>query len=152
MCRLQKIFIITVSWCVIAACSAPIGTIERDAAIDDFWLVPRRQVYYVGDYFNKNNDLWLFFSDRGIVQQIPVRDAALKLISNPNAAEPREYPITEDTLRLLNDIGIGRKIIEASYGNKTAEYSIEIMDPYNLTPDDPPAGDGETGFEVMWKK
>jgi hypothetical protein len=145
------IIIIAAAWCV-SACASPLGTIDKDVSVNDFWLVPRRQVYNVGDYFNKNNDLWVFSSKSGSVEQVPVGKVELKLLSNPSAPKPDEYLVTEDTLRLLNGIGIGRKIIVVSYGEKTAEYSIEIMDPHNLTPDDPPTGDGESGFDLIWTK
>jgi len=153
MRRLTKTISLIISCCFIAACFSPIGTIEKDESVDDFWLVSRRQVYNVGDDFNKNNDLWAFTSDRGIVNRISAGDVTLKLISDPNSKEPKEYPITDDTLHLINGIGTGRKIIEATYGVRTAEYSIEILDPYKVSdPDAPPAGDGESGFEVVWKK
>jgi hypothetical protein len=147
--------ILTVSFAVVS-CSPPIGYIQGGSLgvdFDDFWTVPRRNVYNLGDSFVRASDLWVFASSQGIVRSIPVDKVNIGLISNPDAAVPyAPIPITNGEY-ILNAaiVGAGRKLIVVSYGDKTAKYSIEVMDPSGLTGGKEVGGEEGTGINIIWR-
>ena len=164
---IRKLLIIFSFFCILAACSNPIGHIFDSSGPslnhDDFWTVPRRQVYNLGDNFKRSEDLWVFALSQGIVERVDINYVKISIITNPNAATPDD-PITiyggsngngngnGNGFLLSAYIGKGRKVIIVDYGGRTAEYSIEIMDPYGII-DDGPGGGGENGsggVQISW--
>ena len=162
--RKNKIFgrllLIFSSFCVFAACSPPIGHIYDSSGLsnhDDFWTVPRRQVYNLGDDFVRTEDLWVFALSQGMIERVNTNDVTIRMVTNPNAAVP-EDPITiygngngngnGNRYTLASHIGKGRKLIIVAYGGMTAEYSIEIMDPLGILDDE--EGEGENGSGGVW--
>ena len=145
------IFIIIIG---VSACSSPIGSIRYgvNRNYDDFWVVPRRHVYYLGDYYNRNNDLWVFASNGGIVETIPVSDVTIEIIRNPDNPNPdAPIEIINGNFRfeaLPLGVGTGRKLIRVSYSGKIAEYSIDVTDPYGI------GGNGDDdgpGINIVWQ-
>ena len=141
----------------ISACSSPIGSIrggEENRNYDDFWTVPRRSTYYLGDYFVKNNDMWVFASSRGIVESIPVSRVDVEIIRNPDSSSPADpIPVINGDFRFEGmpaGVGTGRKLIRVSYNSWIAEYSIDVTDPYGI--DDPGnGGGGGAGITIIWQ-
>ena len=162
MNRFLKIFIILAVSFVVIGCRQPVGAISDggtpprpDVDHDAFWTVPRRQVYNLGDYFERNNDLWVFATSQGILEEIPVNRVSISIVRNPDAAVPSDpIDIDGNEFRLVAaTVGAGRKLIVVSYGDKTAEYSIEVQDPHSLDPRDDPEngnGSGGTGIGIIW--
>ena len=141
-----------------SACSSPIGSIRygvQDRNYDDFWAVPRRTVYYLGDYFVKNNDLWIFASSRGIVESIPVSIVTIEVIRNPDDTAPEDtIEITNGSFRLEDmptGVGTGRKIVRVSYSGKIAEYSINVSDPYDIGPGNGNGNGDGPGIGIIWQ-
>ena len=159
-------------WCcaliiifILAACTPPVGAISGDSqdgaihvrVLDDFWVVPRRLVYFEGDSFVREDDLWVFASHRGVVERIDVRQVRIDLIRNPNnTSSPIIVPIPANNgnFRLTSaNIGTGRKLVSVSYQDIVAEYSIEIHD---ITGNDNGGGggnddNGNIGGIIIWE-
>jgi len=160
---IQKLILICSLAYTLAACGLPVGHIGGGysgiAQIhDDFWVVPRRQVYNLGDDFVSNEDLWPFASSRGMVQRVSLYDVVIHLVRNPDSAT-RDEPIVVFGNGNGNGngyafnlgpfiIGRGRKLIIVTYRGIKAEYSIEILDPYDLADDDDDVNGG--GISIGW--
>jgi len=149
-------FIIVIVSFAVASCT-PIGTIhdsDPGADVDDFWTVPQRQYYTLGDNFVRDKDMRAFASSQGMIESIPADSVEINLVKYPDAAEPGE-PIHIDNgkYRLVWAIvGTGRKQVIVSYGSKTAEYSIEIRNPDGSTdPLEPGNGEG-SGISITWRE
>ncbi|MCL2139336.1 MAG: hypothetical protein FWH41_07375 [Treponema sp.] len=157
MLRVLKIFIFITILFAFGSCVPPIGYVSGSGDYDDFWTVPRRAEYNLGEYFVRVNDLWAFASYRGIVENIPVNKVEIGIIKDPDAATPSApIPMLNGEYRLVDSVvGTGRKIITVSYENKIAEYSITIVDPSNVggPGTDPGNGDDEdsSGIGIKWK-
>jgi len=152
---------------ILVACGPPIGYIGGSGGSftgdhDDFWTVPRRQVYNLGDDFVRAEDLWVFATASGAVMRIDVDNVIISLVTNPSASTP-DAPITifsngngngygngngRSVYTLGTHIGKGRKLIIVSYDGMIAEYSIEIMDPFGLDSDDGSEDGG--GVWIRW--
>ena len=119
---------------------------------DDFWAVSQRNVYNLGDYFDRNSDLLAFALSNGSVIPISVDNVTIDIIINPDSSALYEMvPVSANTYRLSTNVGSGRKIIVVSYEDKTAEYSIEVMDPHNLDPGNGGGGSGGgSGIGIIW--
>jgi len=146
--------IIAVSFAV-ASCT-PIGTTHDDdsgADVDDFWTIPRRQYYTLGDNFVRDNDLRAFASHQGMVESIPASKVEISLVRNPDDDEPdNPIPIVNGQYPLKDTIvGSGRKLIIVSYGSKTDEYSIEVgsLDG-SVGPSRPPDSGEGSGIGIDW--
>ena len=140
---------------------SPIGYIGDSDGVEpeDFWTVPRRQMYDEGNDFIRADDLWVFVSNRGMVQKIDVRQVVIKLIKNPEGDKTDQNNIVSInngfTTLTRSLVGIGRKIIIVSYQGMTAEYSIEVQDITGSNGGDVDDGKGfivgdEAGF-IRWK-
>jgi len=164
---IRKLIIIFPVVFILAACGPPIGHISSPDSIvigdhDDFWTVPRRQTYNLGDDFVRTDDLWVFISSNGAVQRINTERVAIRLITNPNASTPDAAITMSGDVNgngngngngyrgytLGTHIGKGRKIIIVSYDGMNAEYSIEILDPLGLDSDDGNEDGG--GVWIKW--
>ena len=120
---------------------------------NDFWTVPKRNVYNLGDYFDRNSDLLAFALSSGNVIPVPVDQVTISIISNPNSTDPDEpIPVSGNTYRLSSNVGSGRKLIVVTYEDKTTEYSIEVMDPHSLDPGNGGGGGGDngSGIGITW--
>ena len=156
MSKLPGFLIIIIVSFAVLSCSPPIGYIKggsgSGADFDDFWTVPRRNVYNLGDGFERASDLWVFASKNGIVQKIPVDDVTIGIVKNPDIETPDEPIIIKNGKYNLvaTVVGAGRKLIVVTYGDKTAKYSIEVMDPSGLI-DNNGKGDGEgSTIGIKW--
>jgi len=149
------IIIIIVSFAVVSC--APIGTIHGDdpgAVVDDFWTIPQRQYYTLGDNFVRASDLRAFASHQGMVESIPINSVEISLIRNPDAeTKPDDpIPIVNGQYKLVDsNVGTGRKLIIVTYGSKTADYSIEVRNPDGTTDPFDPGGEG-SGIGIIWKR
>ena len=157
MSRLPVFLISIVVSFFIVSCSPPVGYIQSNSSAghDDFWIVSQRNVYNLGDAFERASDLRVFTSSRGTVRSIPVGDVEIRLIKNPDAAIPDE-PISINNGRYTlveSVVGAGRKLIIVSYGDKAAEYSIEVLDPYGVGNGGNGNGEGNggSGIGVTWQ-
>ena len=149
----KLLFIILTASFALAACAPPIGHINssENTIYDDFWIVSRRSNYNRGDDFNRISDLWAFASHRGVVEIISSDKLEIELITNPDDAVSNDpIKMADDIYTLSTNVGIGRKLVIVSYGDKTADYSIQIMDPYGLGGGGDPNGGG-TGIGVIWR-
>ena len=155
MNRFLRFIVITVTLFAAFGCAEPIGTIKGGSGgkLDDFWAVPQRQYYILGDNFVRDSDLRTFSSYRGIVESIPVSSVTISLVKNPDAAAPDiPIPIVNGQFRLIDSIvGTGRKLIIVTYGSKTAEYSIEIRNPDGSVDPDPDGGNEGSGIGIIWQ-
>jgi hypothetical protein len=137
---------------VLAAC-APIGFVGADSP-DDFWIVPRRQVYDEGNNFVRADDLWVFTSSGGVVQKIDVKQVTIKLIKNPNVDKSHpgnSVSINSVTTLTRSYAGVGRKLVTVSYKGLTAEYSIEIQAIFDPDSDGPGFRMGDDGELIWWE-
>jgi len=142
--------IIIVSFAVISC--YPIGY-THDAELDDFWTVPQRQYYTLGDNFVRTRDMRAFASSQGLVESIPADSVKISLVKNPSAAAPdAPIPIVNGQYRLISSIvGTGSKLIIVAYGGKTDEYWIEIRNPDgSVDPGDQGSGEG-SGIGIIWR-
>ena len=159
MSKFPTVFIaLIIASCAVLGCAQPIGTIKGGNAaagnLDDFWTVPQRQYYTLGNNFVRASDLRAFASYRGIVESIPASSVEISLVKNPGAAKPdAPIPIVNGEYRLIEGIvGTGRKLIIVTYGSKTAEYSIEIRYPDGTADPDPSGPNGEgSGIGIIWQ-
>jgi len=147
--------IITVSLAVVS-CGYPFGYIHDDDSetnFDDFWIMPQRQYYTLGDNFVRTKDMRAFTSSQGLVKSIPADKVEISLVKNPGAAVPdAPIPIINGQYRLIASIvGTGSKLIIVAYGDKTDEYWIEIRNPDgSIDPDDKGKGEG-SGVGINWR-
>jgi len=157
---IRRLLIIFSFFCILAACSPPIGHIFNSSGPslnhDDFWTVPRRQVYNIGDDFVRTEDLWVFALSQGVVERVDTKNVTISIITNPDAATPGD-PLTiygngnGSRYTLAVHIGKGRKLITVTYGGMTAEYSIEILDPLGiLDSDGGEDGSNTGGVWILW--
>ena len=130
---------VTIVSLTFTACT-PMGSVfTNDSDYDDFWTVPRRQTYNLGDSFNRDNDLWVFASNRGIVEAVSSKKVEIGLITNPGSANIAiitmlDESSSDDTYRLTDsNVGTGRKLIVVTFGDNAAEYSIEVTDPLGVS-------------------
>jgi len=159
---IRKLLIIFPLAYILAACGPPVGHIGGGYSgvvqiHDDFWVVPRRQVYNLGDDFLSREDLWLFASSRGVVQRVNLGNVVISMVINPDSATPNNPIIIFGNgngngngngyaYTLGSHIGRGRKLIIATYRGIEAEYSVEILDPHGLGGDD---DDDEPGGGII---
>lgn len=147
---LRFIIIIAVSFAV-ASCY-PLGY-THDAGFDDFWTIPQRQYYTLGDDFVRTSDLRAFASSRGMIEAIPASDVEIALVKNPDAEAPGDpIPIVNGRYRLISSVvGTGRKLVIVTYEGKTAEYSIEVRNTDgSIDPGDQGSGEG-SGIGIIWR-
>lgn len=145
---------IIVSFAIVSC--TPVGYIHDDdsgANVDDFWTIPRRQYYILGDNFVRTSDLRAFASYQGMVESIPTDKVEISLVRNPNATRPDDpIPIINGQYRLIDSVvGTGRKLIIVTYGGKTDEYSIEIRNPDGSADPDDFGGSGGSGIGIIWR-
>jgi len=163
MNTLQKICVAIIASLALAACT-PAGYVFNDEeghSYDDFWTMSLRQTYNVGDNFNRNSDLRVFASAQGIVESIPSKKVNIHLITNPDSPQTPIQPVVmlggsslDNTYRLTDsNVGTGRKLVVVTYGGKTAQYSIEVVDPLGVSGGG--GGDGENGdgagVGIIWR-
>ena len=154
MNRALWFIIILVSFAVVSC--TPVGYIhdnDSGADVDDFWTVPRRQYYTLGNYFVRTSDLRAFASYQGMVESIPADKVEISLVKNPDAAAPdAPIPIVNGQYRLVDSIvGTGRKLIIVTYGGKIDEYSIEVRNlDGSVDPGDSGGGEG-SGLGIIWR-
>jgi len=153
--------IITVSFAVIS-CGYPLGQTHDDDTnsgihtrenLDDFWTVPQRTYYTLGDSFVRAKDMRAFASAQGLVESVPADKVEISLVKNPNAEVPDDpIPVVNGQYRLISSIvGTGSKLVIVAYGDKTDEYWIEIRNTDGtIDPDDTGAGEG-TGIGIIWR-
>ena len=159
MKTLQKILFVLVVSVLLSACIQPVnpnlGWLPngpgRPGDFDDFWAVSKRNVYNLGDYFDKNSDLLAFALSNGSVIPISVNNLTIGIIINPDSSAPDEIvSVSANTYRLSTSVGSGRKIVVVSYEDKKTEYSIEVMDPHNLDPGGGSGGGDGGGIGIIW--
>jgi len=154
MNRVFWFIIIIVSFAVVSC--VPIGTIhgsDSGADVDDFWTIPQRQYYTLGDNYERTKDMRAFASSHGLVESIPADSVKISLVKNPSAANPdTPIPIVNGQYRLISSIvGTGSKRIIVAYGSKTAEYWIEIRNTDGtIDPGDEGSGEG-SGIGIIWQ-
>jgi len=149
------IIIIAVSFAVVS-CFSPVGHTHDNnfnSDFDDFWTVPQRHYYTLGDSFVRAKDLRAFVSSNGIVESISADNVEISLVKNPSAETPDEpIPIINGQYRLISSVvGTGSKLVIVAYGGKTDEYWIEIRNPDGgIDPLDTSEGEG-SGIGTVWK-
>jgi len=143
--------------CALASCGPPIGYVGSSlvGSLDDFWTVPRRQVYDEGSSFIKADDLWVFASSRGIVQKIDVYQVTIEFEINPDDSNPAQIvpvpPNGAEFILLKSVVGVGRKLVRVSHNGMTAEYSIEIQDLTGGGGNGNGSDDSGFGEFIVWK-
>ena len=149
-------FIVIVSFAVLS-CS-PVGYIHDEASgtiadVDDFWTVPQRQYYILGDDFVRTSDLRAFASHQGMVEAIPTSKVEISMVKNPDATRPADpLPIANGQYRLIASIvGTGRKQIIVNYGGRTAQYSIEVRNPDGSVDPGDSGSNAGSGLGVIWR-
>jgi len=156
MNRALWFFIIIAVSCAVVSCVHPLGHIHDNnsgADFDDFWTVPQRQYYTLGDNFVRTKDMRAFASSQGMVASIPADSVEISLVKNPSAAAPdAPIPIVNGQYRLIASIvGTGSKLVIVTYGNKTDEYWIEVRNPDgSVDPGDESSGEG-SGIGIIWR-
>jgi hypothetical protein len=147
MRRLIGFFLIVMISCLMAACFSPVGAIDgprRGISGDDaLWAVPARIIYDFdltnGD-FDRSTDLQIFASNRGAIRVVPVHEAQINIIENPNNIDHSRYPLREDGKYLFRRAG--RKLVEIVYNNMVTRYSIEVRGA--------PIGGGDDFTNIIW--
>jgi len=156
MNRTLWFFIIIVVSLAVVSCGYPFGYIHDDSetGLDDFWVVPQRQYYTLGDSFVRAKDMCAFTSSQGLVKSIPADKVEINLFRKPSDEEPDPppIPIVKGQYKLdEGEVGTGSKLIIVTYGGKTDEYWIEIRDLHgNVDPDDQGSGEG-SGIGINWR-
>jgi len=127
--RLYKYFLILIAALAAAGCGPPIGSIGGYGDTDLLWTVPNRVAYDLNDLFMRNSDYQVFVSYRGIIQYVPNDQVKVAIAEDPDFSDEREYIPLDENYALLSE---GRKLIVVEYNDLSAQYSIEVRDPFGL--------------------
>jgi len=146
----RRLLIIIIVVSTLVACT-PIGyTHDEDGEERSLWAVPRRQVYNVGHYFDLDKDIWAFFSySTGTMEPVNVTRLQIDILPNNNGNMP--IPIQYPRTMLTSTVGKGNKTVRITCEGKTAEYSIEVNDPYGLVAPEDEEGINVGGVGIIWK-
>ena len=172
--KLHKLLIVLFSLGVFFACSSPIGTVDARRGGELLWTVPSRQIYNLEvlgeDRFNRENDLQVFTSIRGLVELVPSGDVEIYIVENPWAEDPEPIPVNGNGNgngngnRSGNGNGngnengngnggaglylfetAGRKVVIVNYMNLETHYSIEVLG-YGSNGN----GGSGSGVDIQW--
>ena len=162
---LYKLLIVMFSLVVISGCSSPTGTIDvRNGNGDLLWAVPNRQIYNLDnigeDRFNRESDLQIFTSFRGMVENVPDYYVDIFVVEDPSAEDPEFIPVNGNgngngnRSRNGNGSGgagihlfesAGRKVIVVNFMDMETHYSIEVLgNGYNGS------GGSGSGVNINW--
>ncbi len=133
---------------LVAIGCAPIGSVGSSSSLDDFWVVSQRYEYDLGESFNRDKDLRVFISYQGIVEPVPVKEVGISIVTTGNT--PETFVVENTTYPLSISVGKGRKLVVVTYNNSSAEYSIQVEDPFGLTDIDDNGGGSGSGIGVIW--
>ena len=145
----RKFLVIIVASYTLAGCT-PIGSVY-DGQERSLWAVPRRQVYNIGQNFDLDKDVWVFFSyPMGTVEPVDVSRVSIHIYPNTNSNQP--IPVPYPRLFLTSQVGKGNKTVRITYEGKIAEYSIEVNDPQGLVDEEDEDGFnvGGGGMGIIW--
>ena len=108
-------------------CAPPVGQLSGEVALDELLAVPQRMVYDLGDTFKRDTDLTVFASFSGNLQPIPINRVTINVIEDVDSPQD-SIPVNGEYWMVVP----GRKIISIAYNGLSAEYSIEVKDPYGI--------------------
>jgi hypothetical protein len=127
--HLFKFYLILIVVLAAAGCGPPIGSIGGYGDKDLLWTVPNRVAYDLKDLFLRNSDYQVFVSYRGVIQYVPNDKVKVAIAEDPDFSDEREYIPLDENYPLLTE---GRKLIMVEYNDLSAQYSIEVRDPFGL--------------------
>ena len=145
--RLFKFLLILIIALAAADCGPPIGNIGGYGDTDLLWTVPNRVAYDLYDLFLRNSDYQVFVSYRGVIQYVPNDKVKVAIAEDPDFSDEREYIPLDENYALRTQ---GRKLVLVEYGDLSADYSIEVRDPFGLGGEGG-AGSGGTGIIIEWE-
>jgi hypothetical protein len=137
---------------VLTNCSQPIGTTEGGSRESgkyiegSMWLVPKRQLYQLDEWYRRYEDFQLFMVLDGGVVEIPASDPNVKLLITVNKDLSTEYVYKDEDIsgyRRLNFVG--RHIVTVNYLERKGDYSIEVFSPNNGN-----SIGGDEGIGIIW--
>jgi hypothetical protein len=150
---LAKVIIVITVACAVIGCTPPIGNIggsgsDINADSDGLTAVPKRTTYTIPNQkFQRDYDLNVFVSYRGVLYTIPIDAVEISVIEDPdnkpdikNLVFPTEiYPFESK----------GLKMILVEYNNLSDTYYVDVLDPDDMGGG---SGGGEDvpGIEVKW--
>jgi len=141
-----KIFTILIIALAAAGCGPPIGNIGGYGDSDLLWTVPNRVAYDLNDLFLRNSDYQVFISYHGVMQYIPNDQVKVAVAEDPDFPDEREFVPLEENYALITE---GRKLIMVEYKELSAQYSIEVRDPFGLGGTG--GSDSGTGIIIEWE-
>ena len=144
--RLFKFIVILVVALAAANCGPPIGSIGGYGDTDLLWTVPNRVAYDLNDLFLRNSDYQVFVSYRGVIQYVPNDQVKVAIAEDPDFSDEREYIPLDENYPLSSQ---GRKLIMVEYNDLSAQYSIEVRDPFGLGGTG--GSDSGTGIIIEWE-
>jgi len=128
--KLSGFLLLAAAVFVTAACSVPVGAIDGGPGMiggdDALWAVPNRLFYDLDAHngeFDRSTDLQVFYSDRGIIRVVPLEEAQIYIIENPQIPD-NKIPINGSGKYLF--LRSGRKNIEIHYKGLTTWYTVEV--------------------------
>jgi len=148
--RVYKFFLLIacIAVCAFSGCS-PIGSIGGSSDTADlFWTDPKRYIYEVNDLFMRNSDLQVFTSYRGVLESIPLEKVKISIAENPDLRNDLKDVPADENYPLDT---AGRKLVVAEYEGMSADYSIEVKDPFGLGGGNGSGGEGGSGIEIEWE-
>jgi len=146
--RFYKFILILIAALAAASCGPPIGNIGGYGNDDLLWTVPNRVAYDLNDLFMRNSDYQVFVSYRGVIQHVPNNQVKVAVAEDPDFSDEREYIPLDENYSLRTQ---GRKLIVVEYGELSADYSIEVRDPFGLGGGGGNNNSGGTGIIIEWE-
>jgi len=139
-----KFLILLIAAFAVVGCSSPVGSIGGYGAGTVLVTVPNRVNYDVGDPFQYEEDLEVFTSSFGVVQNVPIENCDIMFINDPNDPDAELEPLPNN----MSFGSKGRRIIRVEYIGLNSSYSIDVWDPQDLGGNTPNSGD--KGIFVIW--
>jgi hypothetical protein len=155
-------FLILLTVCAVmgalSGCRQPVGTIDsgnsgsgngngngngKTDELNFMWLVPNRFLYETEERFERDFDLQIMVAENGVVKEIAPSDPNVKIeiIENPG--------LTSESVTVVTGLYYpfslpGRHIVQVTYIDKTARYSIEVRGTFTG------GGDGSDFLDLVW--
>jgi hypothetical protein len=135
---------------VLTNCSQPIGSTEGGRGggyiEGSMWLVPKRQLYQLDEFYRRYEDFQLFMVRNGGVVEIPASDSNVKLLITVNKNLSTEYVYKDEDITGYRRFNfVGRHIVTVNYLERKGDYSIEVFSPNNGN-----SIGGDEGIGITW--
>ena len=116
--------------------------------VDSLLVVPHRSLYAVNDVLARQNDFSVFVHyANNTIAKVPSGDVDIGIIEDigiPDMVTP--VPL-EDNPIFLSD---GTKGVVVTYGSKSAQYTVQVIDPSGIGGGSGGSGGNGPGITITW--